>query len=263
MRDIHLSLNRREILHGVDLTVREGELAALLGRNGSGKSTLLRTACGFVKPSRGTCQVVGQDTLGLGARQLARLVAYIPQRQEPIGGRTAWEVALMGLNPYLSLLGAPSPHQKENAAAVFDWLGIADYRSRLYNQLSQGQQQLVILARTLIQDAPIMLMDEPDSAMDFLNRHDILSKIRQIVHGQPGRAGLLALHDPNFAMAYCDRLFLLQDGAIIATLDMARTPMEELRAGLSQLYGHIVLIRHGESYLMGKMPDGKDAVRPT
>lgn len=262
MRNIHLALNRREILHGVDLTVQEGELAALLGRNGSGKSTLLRTACGFIKPAQGTCHVAGKDTLQMSARHLARTVAYIPQRQAPIGGRTAWEVALMGFNPYLSLLGAPSPRQKEQAAAVFDWLEIADYRSRLYNELSQGQQQLVILARALIQDAPMMLMDEPDSAMDFLNRHGMLNKIRRIIHDRPGRAGLLALHDPNFAMAYCDRLFLLQDGVIIAELDMARTPMEEIQAALSLIYGKIVLIRNGQGYLMGKMPDSQDITWP-
>lgn len=254
LENIHLSYRRREVLHGVSLSLQEGELAALLGRNGSGKSSLLRTACGFHKPDQGRCLVAGQDTRTLNAHQLARQVAYIPQRQEPIGGRSAWEVALMGLNPYLPLLGSPSPRQKAEAEAVFTLLDLMPYRERMYNELSQGQQQLIILARTLIQNAPVMLMDEPDSAMDFLNRHSILEKIRQLIHGQPGRGGLLALHDPNFAMAYCDRLFLLRDGVVTAELDMARTPMEEIRAGLSLLYGEIVLYPHGHSYLMGKTP---------
>lgn len=96
-----------------------------------------------------------------------------------------------------------------------------------------------------------MLMDEPDSALDFLNRHMVLSKIREVVKEEK-KAGLLTLHDPNFAMAYCDRLLLLKSGKLVAEVDMRKASEEEIKEKLSVLYGKIALLSYENGYLMGK-----------
>ena len=101
----------------------------------------------------------------------------------------------------------------------------------------------MILARCIVQDSPVMLMDEPDSALDFLNRHMVLSKIRELIK-EENKAGLITLHDPNFAMAYCDRLLLLKEGRLVGELDMRRAKADEVKKKLSLIYG--------DSFLMGK-----------
>ena len=96
-----------------------------------------------------------------------------------------------------------------------------------------------------------MLLDEPDSALDFLNRHMVLGKIRDLIKNE-NRAGLITLHDPNFAMAYCDRLLLLQNGIVGAELDMRTASADEVKQKLSLIYGDIELLPYQESYLMTK-----------
>ena len=95
-------------------------------------------------------------------------------------------------------------------------------------------------------------MDEPDSALDFLNRHMVLSKIRELIK-EENKAGLITLHDPNFAMAYCDRLLLLNRGVIVSELRMDQASASEIHEKLSLIYGDIALLQSGGSFLMGKV----------
>lgn len=131
-------------------------------------------------------------------------------------------------------------------------IGCGHIAQRDFGTLSQGQRQLIILARCMVQDAPVMLMDEPDSALDFLNLHMILAKVRDTLHTD-GRAGLITLHDPNFAMAYCDRIFLLHDGLLQAELDMSSASREEIQDKLSLICGGIDVIPYSGGFLMGKV----------
>jgi iron complex transport system ATP-binding protein len=245
---VHVSYRNREVLGGIDLDVREGELCALLGLNGSGKTTLLRAVCRLIRADSGGCYVRGENIWDMTEREIALIVSYIPQRSGHIGGKSVLEVAMMGLNPHLKLLASPTRAQMEQTKEILSKVGVGQFADRMYNELSQGQQQLVILARALVQNTPVMLMDEPDSALDFLNRHMMLSKVRDIVRS--GRAGLVTLHDPNFAMSYCDRIFLLRDGMIVSQIDMKQSVMEEIREKLSLVYGDITLVRCGSRYMM-------------
>lgn len=96
-----------------------------------------------------------------------------------------------------------------------------------------------------------MLMDEPDSALDFLNRHMVLSKISELIK-EENKAGLITLHDPNFAMAYCDRLFMLKQGNIVGELDMRAANRSEVQQKLSLIYGNIDIVENNGSFLMGR-----------
>ena len=130
-------------------------------------------------------------------------------------------------------------------------LGLEELAGRDYATLSEGQKQLVILARALSQDTPVMLMDEPDSALDFVNRHMVLGKIRSVLH-ERRQAGLITLHDPNFALAYCDRLLLMQDGGILTEIDMRSTDHAAIEAGLGAIYGDIAVLEYKNRYIMTK-----------
>ncbi len=241
----------REIIRSVGLRLREGELVALLGLNGSGKTTLLRSLCGLHRISGGCCRVRGTDCASLREKARAQLICYLPQHSGVVYPIPAEEVALMGRNPHLPLFGMPGKKDRERAHAIFEQLGIPHLWGIDFLHLSEGQKQLVILARAIVQDAPVMLLDEPDSALDFVNRHLVFTRIRAAVQGG-GRCGLVTLHDPNFALAYCDRLLLLQDGGICEEVETAQAGCAELRAALSRLYGEIDILEHPGGYFVVK-----------
>lgn len=250
IRNLCAGYGDREIVHGVSLSILPGELCALLGLNGSGKTTLLRSVCGLL-PSKGERYVQGLSIEGLSQREQAQRLSFIPQSPSPIEGKTVMEVLLMGANPYLRLLESPGEMYRQRAREALRRLEMEGFENKFFHTLSQGQKQLVILARTLVQNAPVMLMDEPDSALDFLNRHMVLGKIRELVEAQR-RGGLITLHDPNFAMAYCHRLFLLKEGVLVDTLDMANATREEAEKKLSRIYGSVRLMEQDGCFLMGK-----------
>ena len=187
-------------------------------------------------------------------KKRAQLLSFLPQTPSLAGGRTTLDAVLMGYNAQLGLFDSPSAAQRQNALAILGRFGLADRADVDFGTLSQGQKQLVLLARSMVQQAPVMLMDEPDSALDFTNRHHMLRLIRDSIHSQQ-RCGLITLHDPNFAMAYCDRLVLLHGGVIQAQITMASASAEELREQLSLLYGPVEVLSYGGRFFMVEKAD--------
>lgn len=240
---------QKSVLRDVNLSVEAGEFCALLGLNGCGKTTLIRSICGLLPIRQGRCAVAGEDCVHLNERQRARLMSYIPQRGSLIQGKTVLDVVLMGFNAQLHLLESPGAAHRQKAIETLERLGLPEIAGRDYALLSEGQKQLVILARALVQNTPVMLMDEPDSALDFVNRSMVLEKVRDTLRSQ-GRAGLISLHDPNFAMAYCDRLLLMRDGGILLELPLQNASREEVETALSQIYGNIRILRHEGGFAM-------------
>lgn len=246
---IRCGYQHREIVHDASLSVAPGEFCALLGLNGCGKTTLIKAVCGLLPVHEGKCMVDGVDCTKFNERQRALKMAYIPQRGSLITGKTVMEVVLMGFNARLHLLDSPGKAHRQKALEALERLGMAHLAEQDYAKLSEGQKQMVILARTMVQDTPVMLMDEPDSALDFVNRNLVLGKIRQILHEQ-GRAGLITLHDPNFALAYCDSLILMRDGHILRRLPLKGASREEIEAALSEVYGNIRVLQYENGCVM-------------
>ena len=239
----------KEIVHSASLSVAPGEFSALLGLNGCGKTTLMKAICGLLPVHRGKCLVNGVDATRDNERQRALKMSYIPQRGSLITGKTVLEVVLMGFNARLHLLDSPGKAHREKAMEALDRLGMAHLAQQDYATLSEGQKQVIILARTIVQDTPVMLMDEPDSALDFVNRNLVLGKIREVIHTQ-NRAGLITLHDPNFALAYCDSLILMQHGNILQRIELKNATREQIQEALSRIYGPIRVLEYEHGYVM-------------
>lgn len=240
---------RKEIVHGAGFAVESGEFCALLGLNGCGKTTLIKAICGFLPIHTGSCRVGGDDCTVMNERQRALRMAYIPQRGSLITGKTVLEVVLMGFNARLHLLDSPGKRHRQKALDALAQLGMAHLAEQDYAQLSEGQKQMVILARTLVQDTPVLLMDEPDSALDFVNRNVVLGQIRHVIHNQH-KAGLITLHDPNFALSYCDTLLLMKDGSIIQRLPLDGASREDVEDALKKIYGNIRILPHEGGFVM-------------
>lgn len=245
-------------LQDISFQLEEGTLTALLGTNGSGKTTLLKMVCQQMK-HQGACRLARGGAAGgnaggwasggeagsmlleqLPLRQLARQISYIPQRSGISVGLTVLDVVLMGFNPVLGLLERPSQSQRRQAAQALEALGLAGYGQRDYLSLSEGQKQLVLLARTLVEDSRLLVLDEPDSALDLPNRYSLMERVKGLAR-EGGRAGLLSLHDPQLALEFCDQLLLIRAGRCIGRLYPGRDPLPALEEGLRQVYGPVAL----------------------
>ena len=249
----------KRVIDDLSFSLEGGRMMGILGANGSGKTTLLRSVCGIL-PHEGECVLEGTKLEKLSARKLTQKCSYIPQRSGIGIDISALDVVLMGFNPHLSLLAHPSETMKSQALQALEQAGIGDMAEMNYQHLSEGQKQLCILARTLVAQSRLLLLDEPESALDFRFRYRMLSIIQQWVR-QDNRFALVALHDPMLALNGCDDLLLLKDGRSIGVLHPAADPIEKMEAQLSALYGRISLVacsdKLGQKHLV-MLKEGED-----
>lgn len=240
VRQLTAGYGGKEVLQGVSFSLMPGELVGILGENGSGKTTLLKSICGIV-PHGGSCLVGGTDSRSLSPRALARQVSYIPQQSGISIDLSALDVVLMGFNPRLGLLEYPSQDMKQQARRALREVGLAGREEENYQTLSQGQRQLCMLARTLVSKARLLLLDEPESALDFGGRYRMLSQLRRCLGGHCG--ALVTLHDPQLALNCCDRLLLLGGGKLLGEICPKQDSLESMEEKLIGLYGGLTLLR--------------------
>lgn len=240
VRQLTAGYGGKEVLQGVSFSLMPGELVGILGENGSGKTTLLKSICGIV-PHGGSCLVGGTDSRSLSPRALARQMSFIPQQSGISIDLSALDVVLMGFNPRLGLLEYPSQDMKQQARRALREVGLAGREEENYQTLSQGQRQLCMLARTLVSKARLLLLDEPESALDFGGRYRMLSQLRRCLGGHCG--ALVTLHDPQLALNCCDRLLLLGGGKLLGEICPKQDSLESMEEKLIGLYGGLTLIR--------------------
>ena len=229
------------VLKCISFSVKAGSIMGILGANGSGKTTLIRAVCGLL-PHEGSCRIEGTELEALSARQLSKLVSYIPQRSGISSDISVLDAVLMGFNPHLGLLQHPTKAMRQTALQALADAGLSGFENKSYLHLSEGQKQLCILARTMVSGSRLLVLDEPESALDFNHRYRMLQKLRRWVDTANG-AALVALHDPQLALNYCDRLLLLKDGHTLDILSPRETDLGETEKALSQLYGAVSLQR--------------------
>ena len=218
-----------------------GTLMGILGTNGSGKTTLLKAICGIL-PHDGTCILDGTVLDGLSSRNLAKLCSYIPQRSGITIDISALDVVLMGFNPQLGLLERPDAHMYEAALKALAQVGLSGREEENYLHLSEGQKQLCILARTLVTQSKLLLLDEPESALDFHYRYRMLEIIRKWV-SEKKIAAITTLHDPSLALNYCDQILLLHEGKLLDFIYPREDGLNHMEQMLSRVYGPVSLGR--------------------
>lgn len=241
VENLTVRLGGRNILQNLSFTIgAPGQLVGLLGVNGSGKTTLLRAVAGLL-PHTGRCTLDGVPLESLTTKRLAQIVSYIPQQSGISVSMSARDVVLMGCNPRLGVLQSPTAAMHAAADKALHTVGLADKAGRDYLTLSGGERQLCILARTIVEDAPLLLLDEPDSALDLANRSHMTALLAEFVHAS-GKTALLCLHDPMLMLDWCDMLIVLQNGQAAATLHPRTDPVETLQSALAAVYGPLDLL---------------------
>ncbi|HWQ13215.1 MAG TPA: metal ABC transporter ATP-binding protein [Roseiflexaceae bacterium] len=202
--DLTVAYKEKPVLWDVDMSVPSGVLMAVVGPNGAGKTTLIKAVLGLVKPSAGQVLIYGRPYA-----EQRRLVAYVPQR-----GSVDWDfptnaldVVMMGRYGALGWLRRPGPREREQALEALAKVGMAQFAERQISQLSGGQQQRVFLARALVQDAQIYLMDEPFQGVDATTERAIVALLQDL--RAAGKTVVVVHHDLQTVPEYFDWVTLL------------------------------------------------------
>ena len=231
INDLSFSYGETQILKHVNFAAYEGQLVALIGPNGAGKSTLFKCILRFLKDYSGHIYLDGEDMKHMSRQQIAKKIAYIPQTTVPVFNYTVLDIVLMGLTGELKLLETPKEEHVRKAERVLTDLGISHLRDRGFGRISGGERQLVLLARAIIQDAKILVMDEPTANLDYGNQFRVMERIRGLV--EHGYTVIISTHNPEHALLFAEKAFVLQNGEVRAAGPSKKVLTEEL---MQQLY---------------------------
>ena len=208
-------LTGKPVLIDVSAEIASGGLVGILGPNGSGKTTLLRLLGGLVQPSRGEVLLEGRDLRTLPRRQAARRIGMVPQETQLAFDYTVLELATMGRYPHLGAFEIEGPDEVAIARDALRATGTEHLAARLFNSLSGGEKQRVVIAGALAQSPEILLLDEPTASLDLAYQLEVRS-ILQDLNRTRGLTIVVSTHDLNLAAGLCEELILLDRGQILA-----------------------------------------------
>ena len=222
------------VVSDVSFELNRGDYVCIVGENGAGKSSLLKGILGLAKIQGGK--------LEYGDGMSRADVGYLPQQKDYQKNfpATVKEVVMsgflnkMGLRPYYNRA------EKAKAMEILSDFGMADYVRASFGSLSGGQKQRVLLARAMCATDKLLLLDEPDSALDFSNRHMLMKHIRNII--SDNKCALMCIHNPELALEYCDRILLMKDGKIVSDIDVHAASLSEINEKMSFLYSNINVV---------------------
>lgn len=232
VKNLSFYYGSRRILNNVSLMAENGEFVSVLGSNGVGKSTLFKCILGILPGYCGTVTVDGRDTRSMSVREIAQKIAYIPQMSASAFNYSVEDIVLMGTTAGLHSLRSPGDEEKHQAEEAMERMGISGLRQRCFHHLSGGERQLVVIARALAQQANILLLDEPSSALDFGNQMRILNEARSLA--RDGYLVIQSTHDPERAYMFSDRMIAMKNGEVFA---QGAPPDVLTEENIRELYG--------------------------
>ena len=212
VNDLSWTVDGHPILRGVSLRVEPGTFVGVIGPNGSGKSTLLRCVYRVLRPDAGLVTLDGRSVWELTARQTAQSVAVVLQERSSQFDFTVREVVLMGRSPHKRLLDGETVEDDRLAAEALAQVGLSSFEERSFPTLSGGEQQRALVARALVQQPRLLVLDEPTSHLDIHHQIQMLDLVRSLK-----LTSLAALHDLNLAAEYCDWIYVLDAGVVVAS----------------------------------------------
>lgn len=212
LQNIKVELSHKKIVQDISLEVQKGEFVGLIGPNGSGKSTLLKTVYRVLKPSIGSILLDGIDLRNIKPSESAKKMGVVGQFNTINFDFTVFDMVMMGRTPHKGLLSADNPKDYEIAFTAIRKVGMEHFAQRSFSTLSGGEKQRILLARALAQEPQLLVLDEPTNHLDIKYQLQLLSIVKSL-----GIGVLAALHDLSLAAMYCDKLYVLKDGKLIAS----------------------------------------------
>jgi iron complex transport system ATP-binding protein len=231
----------RRIVDGVSFAVEPGAWVSLLGPNGAGKTTLLRVLAGL-RRFGGSVRLAGRELAELGRREAARQIALVPQTPVVPTAMSVGDYVLLGRTPHMGVLAREGLDDRAAASEALIRLELAQLADRQLGSLSGGELQRAVIARALAQSAPVLLLDEPTTALDVGHQQQVLELVDELRRAD-GLTVVAAMHDLTLAAQYGDRIVLVDSGRVVAE-GGAREVLTEER--IASLYGATVRVVHGD-----------------
>jgi len=241
VKDLVFAYSRVTILDRVSLELEKSEVLGVIGPNGTGKSTLIRCMNRVLNPQSGTITLDGVDIRDMTRMEIARKLGYVPQNSKNSFPATVFDTILMGRRPHGGWKSSSSDIKK--ALEVLKLVGLEDLAMRDFTELSGGQQQKVVLARALVQEAEVLLLDEPTSNLDVRQQLETMEIIRRLAK-ERGISAVMAVHDLNLAARYADRILMLKDGCVFDAGEPFSVLTEE---NIRAVYGVETVVKEDDS----------------
>ena len=204
----------KPIVRDISLSLKPGTITGIIGPNGCGKTTALRLLCGIMPPLSGEVLLGGEHPLsGMKRKEIARHIGMVPQNGGVYQYQTVFQFAIQGRSPHLSLLGFESPTDEKITLEALEMTQLTHYLKSRVSEISGGEKQRLLLARTLAQQTEILLLDEFTANLDINYQVELLRLVQRITR-EKNLATLVVSHEINLLGTFCDRLVLMSEGAI-------------------------------------------------
>ena len=203
------------VISDINLELRSGQLACLIGENGIGKSTLLKTLTGFLPKLKGSLLLGNRDIESFSQRELARQVSIVLTQKPDVQNLTIEEIIGLGRSPYTGFFGRLRAEDRKVVDDAIATMGIEKLRGRMIQTLSDGERQKVMIAKALAQETPVILLDEPTAFLDFPSKAETFQSLQRMAH-ERDKLILLSTHDLELAVRFADSLLEVKKGALQA-----------------------------------------------
>ena len=210
--DLAIGYGKKTVASGINIDLAPGSVMAVLGANGSGKTTLIRTLCGLIQPISGKVDVEGCDICMLERKRIGRLIAYVPQNHNCTFTFSVRDIAVMGRNPFLKGYCEPAKYDYDIVDEILSSLKIEHLAGRKFTHLSGGEKKLVLIARALVQQPKVLIMDEPTSDLDIKNTVTVLERITKLK--KDNMSIIINTHSPKEAKVYADKILMIKNGGV-------------------------------------------------
>jgi iron complex transport system ATP-binding protein len=237
-RGLRLGYGEDIVVDGLDLDVPDGAVTAVVGPNGCGKSTLLRALGRLLRPKAGEVLLDGRRIDRIPTREVARVIAMLPQAPVAPDGLTVADLVMRGRHPHQTWFRQWSPADQRIVAEALEWTDLRDLADRPVEALSGGQRQRAWISMALAQGTDMLLLDEPTTYLDLAHQIDVLDLVAKL-HRERGRTIVMVLHDLNLAARYAEHVVAMRDGRIVARGTPAEVFTVEL---LEEIFGLSALV---------------------
>ena len=241
MDDVCFSYEKEMVLKHISLAVEKQRICFVMGVNGSGKTTLLKCLMGFLLPQAGKISIDGSNVADADKHAMSKLVSYVPQAIHLNTDFSVIDYLTLGRTPHLGFSGRMEKDDYDLIDHYSLWLGINQYYNIPFNKLSGGQKQMIAIARSLIQDTPLLVLDEPMSALDIGKQVDLLKVLNQLA--SEGKTIVLTTHNPNHALAIESESCFLKSGEVLAAGKSCDVIKEDL---IQEVYGENITIHEDD-----------------
>lgn len=245
VENLSFKIKEKKILKQVGFQVHEGEFVGIIGPNGSGKSTLLKNVYKVLKPQEGKIMFMNRDLLTMNNREMAQQLAVVIQEQEASFDFTVEEVVMMGRHAKKKMMESENEADREIVHQTLRATGLYEIREQSFITLSGGEKQRAFIARALVQDTPCLLLDEPTNHLDIKYQLELMNLVKA-----QKKTVVAVIHDLNIASMYCDRLYALKEGKIVASGTPKQVLTPEFIKEVYEVEAEIVDDTRGQSRIL-------------